>query len=168
MTISDRYREWYEHERDCNKKMLAMLESVPDPARHDPRYKRAVELADHLAACRENWLDRMTSGGVRQVDWWPQGASVDSLKKRYLGTEAAWKSYLAGVTDKDLEAAFEFHSADGNRYRWSIEGQIFQLVGHAYYHRGQISLLVQELGGQTGDTDYLYWAYTRYPGYGRV
>ena len=32
--------------------------------------------------------------------------------------------------------------------------QIEQLAGHAAYHRGQIALLVDQLGGEVQDTDY--------------
>ncbi len=53
MSLLERYRAWYEYEKDCNDKMLAMLESVPEANRSDPRFQRAVTLADHLAACRE-------------------------------------------------------------------------------------------------------------------
>ena len=35
------------------------------------------------------------------------------------------------------------------------------MVGHAFYHRGQIVMLVAELGGDTVDTDYLFWSESR-------
>jgi len=55
-----------------------------------------------------------------------------------------------------------------SQYRWSIEGQIVQLVGHAFYHRGQIAQIVDDLGGSTVDTDYLFWAYVKNPRYGKI
>ena len=72
------------------------------------------------------------------------------------------------MRDDDLARDFEFNSSTGDRYRWNIEGQIAQLVGHAFYHRGQISLLVDELGGETVDTDYLFWAVARNSHYGKI
>ena len=50
MSLLERYRLWYEHEKDCNAKMLAMLESVPETNRTDARFQQAVSLADHLPA----------------------------------------------------------------------------------------------------------------------
>jgi uncharacterized damage-inducible protein DinB len=41
-----------------------------------------------------------------------------------------------------------------------IEVQIVQLIGHASYHRGQVALLVDQLGGETVDTDYADWWWT--------
>jgi uncharacterized damage-inducible protein DinB len=31
------------------------------------------------------------------------------------------------------------------------------VFGHAWYHRGQIAMLVKDLGGETVDTDYIFW-----------
>jgi uncharacterized damage-inducible protein DinB len=164
----ERYQDWYEQERDANAKMLDMIDSVPADRRSDPRFAQAVTLAAHLAACRENWLDRMAGSGDKQGDWWPEEAPIETLRPRFAAIEAWWMGYLSGLTEEELSRAFEFSGRDGNRYRWSVEGQIKQLVGHAFYHRGQIALLVDQLGGQTVDTDYLYWAMARDPHYGQI
>jgi uncharacterized damage-inducible protein DinB len=164
----EHYRFWYEHERDCNAKMLAMIESVPDENRSDSRFQRALDLAAHMAACRENWLDRMTADGMNQTDWNPQGVELASLRLRFEVLESKWTAYLDSLSDDDVLRDFEFPTTDGSRFRWNIEGQIIQLVGHAFYHRGQVALLVDALGGETVDTDYLFWAYRRDSKYGKI
>jgi uncharacterized damage-inducible protein DinB len=70
MSLLKHYRARYEHEKDSNHKMLAMLESVPEARRSEDRFQQAVMLAGHLAACRENWLDHMDGKGRSQVAWW--------------------------------------------------------------------------------------------------
>lgn len=168
-SMIEHYREWYEHEKDCNTKMLKMIASVPESHRSDPRFERAVQLAHHLAVCRENWLDRMTNESRDQKDWWPEGETHATLVERFQALEEKWTTYLRALTDEGLLEDFEFPSTDRtSRYRWSIEGQIVQLVGHAFYHRGQIAQIVLELGGESVDTDYLYWAYRRNPKYGEI
>lgn len=162
MSCIVRYRTWYEQEKASNAKTLEMLASVPEAERSDPRFERALVLAAHLASCRENWLDRMVAGGMNQVDWWPEKLALEDLPARFAALEANWTAYLASLTDQDLDVDFEF-PVTGGRYRWNIEGQIMQLVGHAFYHRGQIALLVDELGGKTVDTDYLFWAFETCP-----
>src|SRR5438046_10212483 len=122
--------------------MIAMIESVPDDRRTDSKFLTAVTLAAHLAACRENWLDRMIEGGNSQTPWWPEGSTLESLRPRYEAIEARWTNYLHSVSDEALSCEFEFPATDGHQYRWSIEGQIVQLVGHALYHRGQIAQIV--------------------------
>ena len=165
VTTSDRFAQWYEYECDCNKQMLAFFETVPQENRGDDRYQRAVDLAGHLAACRENWLDRMINSARCQVEWWQSDVPLASLHERYETLQAHWKSYLAALDDAELARDFDFFGRDGSRYRWNVEGQLVQLNGHAWYHRGQIALLIDSLGGETVDTDYLYWAYEREPRY---
>jgi uncharacterized damage-inducible protein DinB len=164
----EQYRQFYEHEKWANAKMLAMVESVPEGSRARPEFQRAVNLVAHLAACRENWLDRMVNDGTRQRPWFEEAVDPASLRARIEVVENEWTTYLGTLTEEGLDVDFEFDARDGRRYRWNVEGQIAQLVGHAFYHRGQIALLVDQLGGETDDTDYLYWAYERNPRWGLV
>lgn len=165
--IVERFRHWFEHECDSNDKMLAMIESVPEANRTRPEFHRALVLSAHLCACRENWLDRMIHGGKQQGEWWPEHVLLADLRPRYASMQESWSKYLADLSDAELDKDFEFDSG-GTRFRWNVEGQIVQLVGHAFYHRGQIAQIVEELEGKPVDTDYLYWAYTQNPRWGRI
>ncbi len=160
------YRELYDYERDANDKMLTMIESVPEARRTDPRFPRTLGIAAHLAACRENWLTWM-AGEDRPIElWFETDTTLEPLRPRYAALEERWVAYLAALTDEDLAATFTFTEADGNTYRVVRGGQLTQLVGHACYHRGQVVLLVDMLGGTTVDTDYIDWVYPRDPRYG--
>lgn len=157
-TLISRYCHLYEHEKFSNATLLAMIDSVPTDQHRDPRFQQALNLAAHLAACRENWLDRMVARGENQVPWFEEAASRASLTLRFQAVEHAWTAYLASLDDDDLQVDFEFPLGNGQRFRWYVEGQILQLIGHGNYHRAQIALLVDQLGGKTVDTDYLFWA----------
>ena len=165
MKMITRYCELYDYERDANDKMLTMLESVPDAARTDPRFQRALGIAGHLAACRENWLTWM-AGEDRPIEqWFETDTTLESLRPRFTALEERWVAYLAPLTAEDLDATFSFTEADGNTYRVVRGGQLTQLEGHACYHRGQVVLLVDMLGGTTVDTDYIDWVCPRDPRY---
>ena len=155
------YQKLYLHERDCNDKMLAMLESVPEANRTDTRFQQAVTVAGHLAACRENWLDLMHRDGLHLVAWFDPKCDLTTLRPRFALLEAQWTDYLAHLTDAQLAQDFTF-SENGGRYTLPTEVQIIQLVGHAAYHRGQVALLVDQLGGETVDTDYVFWAFPEF------
>jgi len=162
-----RYQKWLDQEADSNLKILEMLDSVPESNRSDERYQQAIDLGGHLAACRSNWLIRMTGTGTEQ-NWWPEQTTRAQLQEQMSKYETEWRDYLQTLMPARLDEDFEFVARDGNRYRWNIEGQIMQLVGHAFFHRGQIALLVRQLGGVGIDTDYLYWAYAQDSRWGRV
>ncbi len=164
MSQLEHYRMLYEYEKDSNHKMLAMLESVPDANRSDARFQRAVTLADHLAAGREKWLDYMAGPGENQIAWWDEGAELAALRPRFAALESQWTDYLARLDDGQWAQTFEITGTDGEIYRIPIAVQIVQLVGHACYHRGQIALLVDQLGGETEDTDYVDWCWNNSKG----
>jgi uncharacterized damage-inducible protein DinB len=157
MSVLELYRLMYEYEKDCNDKMLAMLESVPEPNRGDARFRRAVTLAVHLAAGREKWLDFMNGKGQNPIAWWDETCELATLRPRFAELEAQWTRYLARLDEDQLAQDFEFSESNGETFRIPIEVQILQLIGHAPYHRGQVASLVHQLGGKTVDTDYADW-----------
>jgi|CXWL01.1.fsa_nt_gi uncharacterized damage-inducible protein DinB len=162
-----RYKKWLEQEIDSNEKLLKMVQSVPESNRSDSRFQLAVDLGRHMCACRDNWLVRITGSGD-EGDWWPKGESIETLSLRMKSYESDWTRYLSILSNEELAEDFQFGVSGGNRYNWNVEGQIMQMVGHAFYHRGQIALLVDQLGGTVIDTDYLYWAYQQDPRWGIV
>jgi uncharacterized damage-inducible protein DinB len=155
-SMADRFRDWYEYERDCNAKTIAMIESVPAERRAEPQFQKAIDKMAHLVSARRRWLHRMGHWPEAPAIF-PKGTRVDELAKLVADTEAAWVAYLARLNDQDLARTFEWQAVDGKRYRWDLEGMLTQVFGHAWYHRGQIASLVADLGGKAVDTDYLFW-----------
>jgi uncharacterized damage-inducible protein DinB len=155
-TLADRFRQWYEYERDCNAKSLDMLASVPLERRGDPGYQKAVDRMAHLVAARQRWLHRLGHWPTLPAGF-PQGTKLDELPGQVAATEAAWVAYLQPLDDADLAKSFEWQLDNGQRYRWNLEGLLTQVFGHAWYHRGQIAQLVAGLGGKAVDTDYIFW-----------
>jgi len=160
MSLLERYRLWYEHEKDSTHKILTMLESVPEASRTDARFQQGVAIAGHLAACRENWLSHMDSNGSSLVGWFDAQADSAALRPRFAALEARWTEYLARLDEAMLASYFSF-TDNGQSFHVPTEVQIVQLFGHAAYHRGQIALLVDQLGGETLDTDYVDWWWTK-------
>ena len=157
MSLLEHYRVLYEHEKDCNSKMLAMLESVLEASRSEARFQQAVTLAGHLAACRENWLERMVSEKPKLVAWWDERCELALLSPRFASLERRWTDYLAHLDEDRLARIFEFSESNDENFSLPTEVQVVQLIDHASYHRGQIALLVNQLGGETVDTDYVDW-----------
>lgn len=156
-TLADRFRHWYEYERDCNAKSMAMLASVPAENRANPEYHKAVERMAHLVAARQRWLQRL-GHWPNTPDLFPRGTPLNELAEQVAATEAAWVAYLDKVDEAELARELEWRAADGARYRWYVEGILTQVFGHAWYHRGQIAQLVAALGGKAVDTDYIFWS----------
>ncbi|HEY1187415.1 MAG TPA: DinB family protein [Gemmata sp.] len=155
-SLADRFRKWYEYERDCNAKSLAMLASVPAERRGAAEFQKAVDRMAHLVAARRRWLHRLGHWAEPPVPF-PAGTALTDLPGLVADTEAAWVAYLDRLDAAELAREFEWLAPDGRRYRWEVEGALTQTFGHAWYHRGQIAQLVAGLGGTAVDTDYIFW-----------
>jgi uncharacterized damage-inducible protein DinB len=109
-----------------------------------------------LSPCRENWLSFIDGDGEAHTPWFDDDTRFDELPPRFTALEEKWTAFLADLDDARLAADFTF--TDGAQ-SWSLplHVQLVQLGGHAPYHRGQIALLVELLGGETVDTDYVDW-----------
>lgn len=164
MPLLEHYRESYEHEKDCNQKMLAMIESIPQAGRSDARFQQAVSIAGHLAECREYWLAHMNGEGLPPEAERDEPCDLAALGPRFAAIHARWTDYLARLDADRLGQDFEF-TDNGQSFHLPTGVQIVQLSGHAPYHRGQVALLVDQLGGEVLGTDYAdwWWANRRRP-----
>lgn len=156
-TLADRFRRWYEYEKDCTAKTLAMLESVPAEKRADPLFQKAIDKFAHVEAARLRWLHRLGHHPELPPSF-PTGLKLEDLASRFAASEAKWSAYLATLDDAEVVKEVEYTFADGSRYRWTVEGVLTTLFGHAQYHRGQVTTYVHLLGGKTVDTDYVFYA----------
>ncbi|QJW99133.1 DinB family protein [Frigoriglobus tundricola] len=155
-SLADRFRTWYEYERDCNAKSLTMLASVPVERRTEAEFQKAVGRLAHLVAARRRWLYRLGHWSELPAIFPPDTALPD-LPALVADTEAAWVAYLGRLDENELARVIEWQAPDGRRYRWDVEGILTQTFGHAWYHRGQIAQLVAALDGRAVDTDYIFW-----------
>lgn len=157
MSLIERFRKWYEYERDCNAKTLKMLNSVPMERRSEPNFARAVMKMAHLIVARHNWLCRLTGNGEPMRDRFPNWPLEDLAPKLAI-LEQQWVNYLVTLNDSDLEREFSWTFPGYNKkHRWKIVDLFTQVTGHAWYHRGQIATLVKDLGGEPVETDYIDW-----------
>src|SRR5215813_1325346 len=99
LSLPDRFRNWYAYERDCNAKTVTMLESVPQDARANPNFQRALDKMAHLIAARQIWLHRLGHWPESPTTWEPLGTTLADLPVRLAAIEQAWTTYLANLDD---------------------------------------------------------------------
>jgi uncharacterized damage-inducible protein DinB len=159
-SMADRYRRWFQYEKEVHQKTLASLRTVPEARRAEPSFDRAVTLLAHLAGARELWLHRF---GVRETaptteeEFFPRGASIAAVEARLERIHEEWSDYLGSLDESELARVFDYRALEGGRFRNRVEDLLTQLFGHSWYHRGQIASLVRELGGVPAATDYVFW-----------
>jgi uncharacterized damage-inducible protein DinB len=158
MTQADRYRRWFDYERDAHAKVIASLETVPAANRLSPEYRKAVDLLEHIVGARRVWLFRLgVAPSPPACGLSPEGLGLAEVAVRQADVQAMWADYLARLDDAELGRVFEYQSYDAGRFRNRVEDVLTQLFGHSWYHRGQIAMLVRAAGGEPAATDLVYW-----------
>jgi uncharacterized damage-inducible protein DinB len=162
-TMSERYRRWFEYEKDSHAKVLAALAAVPETQRGTEAYEKAVSLMAHLLLARWLWLFRLGAGPAEQVpqteaEFFPRNVSVTELPARVAALEAAWSGYLDRLDEAEVSRVVEYRSLDAGGFRSRVEDVLTQLFGHSLYHRGQIAQLLRSLGAEPPVTDFIFWS----------
>ncbi|HKO98366.1 MAG TPA: DinB family protein [Pyrinomonadaceae bacterium] len=155
-TMIDRYRRWFEYEKDSHAKTLASLNEAPADLRESEGYRKAVYLMGHIIAARRVWLYRLGIASEK-VDLFRQEISLEELPAELADMETNWSNYLARLNDEGLARVFEYESYEGDRFRNTVEEILTQMFGHSWYHRGQIAQLLRSNGAQPAVTDFVFW-----------
>jgi uncharacterized damage-inducible protein DinB len=156
--MAERYRRWFEYEKDSHAKVLEALESAFAGAGKTKGFRKAVELAEHIVAARRLWLFRLGAAKDAPTTFFPRGTTLSALARRLGRMHAAWSDYLARASEKTIARSFEYRSTEGVRYRNTVEDILTQLHGHSLYHRGQIAMLLRSAGVEPPETDFVFWA----------
>jgi uncharacterized damage-inducible protein DinB len=157
-TLADRYRRWFEYEKDSHQKVLASLEAVPAAKREAPEFRKALSWLAHLMAARQLWLFRFGVGKAGPTDFFPERVSMAEVAAQVEEVHQAWTEYLAQLDEAELARVFEYQSQEGAWFRNSVEDTLTQLCGHSWYHRGQIAALIRSIGEAPVATDFVFWA----------
>jgi len=156
--LSERYRRWFEYEKDAHEKVLASLNSVPDAKRAAPEFQKGVSWLAHMMAARQLWLFRFGVAKDAPTDFFPQPITLDEVTAQVNEIHRIWTNYLRRLDDAELARVFEYQSLEGAWFRNTVEDILTQLFGHSWYHRGQIAALVRDIGEEPAATDFVFWA----------
>lgn len=156
-SMADRFRYWFQHECHANQLVLQSIQSVPETGRNKAEYQRALSIFSHIVAARKIWLERFGVLPATSKAMFTDQVNIDEITQEWSKVATLWAQYLEQLTDEKLAETFQYKSLDAGRFSNTIEQVLTQLNGHAWYHRGQIAMLVKSAGGQPAITDLIYW-----------
>jgi uncharacterized damage-inducible protein DinB len=157
MTHADEFRRLFAYEQDAHADTLASLKAAEPAHRDHADFAKAIELAAHIATCRDMWLGRLHGDRNRPATLFPSVVSLADVVGAFERTHANWSKYLERLDDPELDRPFEYAGYDGGRYRDCVRNVLIQLFGHSLYHRGQIALLLRRIGAEPASTDFVFW-----------
>lgn len=159
MTAKDLER-LYDYGYWANRKLLSVIAGMAPEQFTKPvggSYGSVRNTLVHVLSAEWGWLDRCGGyprGPALKPEDYPD---VQSLIKTWTEVEASLRSFLTTLTDEDIERIVEFKNPQGETRAMKL-GELMQHgANHAVHHRGQVALLVRELGFVPGNFDLLIY-----------
>jgi uncharacterized damage-inducible protein DinB len=111
----------------------------------------------HAMSAEWGWLDRCggeARGAKLEARDYPTGAVLTETWRR---VEGYVRAFLPSLRDEDLARDIEFTLGGSATRRLPLGDLLHHSVIHAVHHRGQVALLLRELGEPPGNIDYLIY-----------
>jgi uncharacterized damage-inducible protein DinB len=148
------YLDYYRFLADCRERVLAAVKALPEgsadrrPAggRHSPR-----GLLNHILQTETFWIDGVVTGGNPAED--EIGLTLAELDEAFLARRRATETVLRALKAEDL--ARETRSPWDPGVRFTIDRALVHFITHEAHHRGQLCLLIRQLGGEPPSVDLL-------------
>jgi uncharacterized damage-inducible protein DinB len=108
----------------------------------------------HVMSAEWGWLDRCGGpprGPKLNADNFP---TVESVLELWSSVESNMRAFLAMLSDADLARDIEF-SLGGPSKTMALGDLLHHAAIHGVHHRGQVALLLRELGHAPGNFDFV-------------
>ncbi len=115
----------------------------------------------HMLSATWGWVGRCSGqerGPALVPANYPTVAAVQDLREKVQGIAGA---FLATLREKDVERLVEFQFPGAPKYALRLGDLMQHAVIHGVHHRGQVALLLRELGYAPGNFDFVFFVAER-------
>jgi uncharacterized damage-inducible protein DinB len=112
----------------------------------------------HIAAAQVNWLERWRTGrnsvptAERQ-----RYVSLAAVRAAVDGSHNELREYIGGLDDERLDGDLTFRDSSGSGNTVALWRLMLHVANHGSYHRGEIAMMLTQLGRSPGDLDFVFW-----------
>ena len=109
----------------------------------------------HLVWSEWIWLRRWKGESPTIVFSPTDFPTVESLRERFQAVAAERSAFLEGLESERLLQVIEYRNVQGETWRYPLWQQLFHVVNHSTYHRGQVTTMLRQLEAIPAPTDFL-------------
>jgi uncharacterized damage-inducible protein DinB len=148
----------YEYNYWANERVLAATTRLPDELYNIPTQMSHGSLHGtlvHTLTAEWIWLKRCQGESPASLFRTEEFPSLEYLRQRWQGEEQAMRTFLAGLSDQDLEQVIHYNTTDGvpmEQVLWQI---LVHVVNHGTQHRSEAAILLTDYGFSPGDLDFI-------------
>jgi len=115
------------------------------------------DILTHIAWGEWIWLQRWKGASPTLVFSPADFPDVRSLRERLRRVDEERSSFLAALTEESLLREIEYRNVRGESWRYPLWQQLYHVVNHSSYHRGQLANMLRQLGTAPVATDLLVY-----------
>ena len=172
-------RTLYAYNRWANQRMFSVLEKLSAEqfmATEPSSFPSIWESVFHILGAEWLWLKRWKGESPRargpidrlSASTWdtviPDGvpairelSTFSAIRQFAESIERERQEYLGTLTDEKVSADLHFSDMSGNPYSEPLAHLLQHVVNHGTYHRGQVTTLLRQVGGETVALDMVYF-----------
>jgi uncharacterized damage-inducible protein DinB len=154
----------YEYDRWANDRILNLVEALtPEPFTRDPggSFPSVRDVLVHMVASKWAWLtywkESSPSDGIltdlftRSETLFPCASfpTPATLQEKWVEVEKEQVAFVNGVTDELLDRKIPVGNTSIN-----LAHLMQHLANHSTYHRGQVAMMLRQLGAKAQGTDF--------------
>lgn len=109
----------------------------------------------HIVWAEWIWLQRwkgMSPQVVFEAEDFPH---VHALRARWLDVEIEQRAFIETMTTQSLLGLVQYVNLQGRTWQYPLWRQMYHVVNHSSYHRGQLTTMMRQLAAPPIPTDFL-------------
>ena len=151
-------RELFDHNYWARDRQLEACSALSEEEFLRPVGGSFASLRDtlaHLLYVEWVWLERWQGRSPRSM---PNGEDLRdpaAVAARWREVEQGMRAYVAGLTEEDLDRPLTYTNLSGEAWTYPPVQMLLHLLMHQNYHRGQVTMLLRQLGVHAAAVDFL-------------
>lgn len=109
----------------------------------------------HIVWAEWIWLQRWNGLSPQVVFRAADFPSQDAVRARWSEVEIQQRAFLAELAGERLLTVVQYVNLKGETWHYPLWRQMFHVVNHSTYHRGQLTTMLRQLGARPIPTDLL-------------
>ena len=151
-------QQLFRHNEWANSRILDVAgELTPEQFRRTVggSYPSVQATLSHIMWAEWMWFERW-SGGAPKPTLVPEDfPSVRDLRDRWRDITRSLNGFIGGLTAERLQQVVQYVNFRGEVWKYPLWRQLYHLLCHSSYHRGQVTNMVRQMGIQPCTTDFL-------------
>ena len=149
-----RYNSW------ANEQVLDAASRVTEAdfiRKLESSYGSIRDTLTHIVWGKWLWLQRWKGLSPTLVFSPVDFPNAESLRERLDTVVAERAAFLRDLSAERLLQPVEYRNTKGEVWRYPLWQQLYHVVNHSTYHRGQVATMLRQLGATPAATDFLVY-----------